>query len=151
MPQVWDKAAIHALLDSKPAAVTRALLAIYALQTDEEKAAKATRNNNGVGFSAYDAEFLTDIALKVKRGYTLSKGQLDATRNKMKRYHRQLAEIANAKQARQATSDPVLTPTLNVIPESAAATKWCTCEWSDGEPNVPCRGDRVCQGVQGSW
>lgn len=95
----WNKDSIHALLDSKPQAVVRALIAIYERQTEDEKATHATKLHNGVGFSAFDAEFCTDLAKKAKRGWTLSPKQLAVARNKMKRYWRQLAEIANAKEA----------------------------------------------------
>jgi len=93
--KVWKKEDIHALLENNPKAVRRALLAIYALQTSAEQANHATSDANGVGFSAFDAEFCTDMAEKALKGWSFSEKQMAVTRNKMKRYHRQLIMIAN--------------------------------------------------------
>ena len=98
---MWDKEKIHKLLDNNPKAVMRALVAIYNLQTEDEKVSHTTRLRNDVGFSAFDAEFCTDLAKRVKNGYTLSAKQLAVARNKMKRYHRQLCDIANANDAQK--------------------------------------------------
>ncbi len=96
---IWDKENIQSLLDNNPKAVMRAVVAIYKLQTESEQASDRTTEANGVGFGAFDAEFCSDIARKVQRGWTLSPKQLAVTRNKVKRYWRQLAEIANNKVA----------------------------------------------------
>lgn len=92
----WDKTSIHMMLDANSTAVVRALRAIAALQTDDELSGHHTRHTNGVGFSKFDAPFLTDMLLQINRGRTLSPKQLAVTRNKIKRYWRQLVEIANA-------------------------------------------------------
>lgn len=96
---VWDKAKIHALLDAKPRAVERALLALYARQLPDERTGQQSRHTNGVGFSKFDAPFCSDLAEKIKKGWTLSPKQLAVARNKCKRYHRQLVEIANEQEA----------------------------------------------------
>ena len=92
---MWTKQTMQALLDAKPNAVWRAVIAIHALQTADEQAAKTTTDANGVGFGAFDAEFLSDIAVKLKRGWSMSDKQLAICTRKMKRYHRQLCLIAN--------------------------------------------------------
>lgn len=125
---MWDKQRIQQLLDGSDKAVMRAVVAIYDLQTQEEKNAQATRLANNVGFGAYDAAFLSDIAVRIKNGYTLSPKQLSVTRNKIKRYHRQLAEIANIKEVEK----------LAAVARSAADTPMrlksvCQCENLDGE------------------
>ncbi len=94
---MWDKEKIQTLLDSNPKAVVKGLLTIYNLQTEFEKDCLATVADNGVGFSAFDAQFLTEMAQRVQKGYTLSLKQFAVTKNKVKRYWRQLANIANAK------------------------------------------------------
>lgn len=96
---MWTKERIHALLDKNPQAVWRAVLAIYERQTPSEQSAKTTTVHNNMGFSAFDARFLTEMAQKVRRGYHMTDRQLAVTRNKIKRYHRQLVEIANATEA----------------------------------------------------
>lgn len=93
--RVWKKEDIHNLLDKNPKAVMRALVAIYNLQTADEQASHTTSHANSVGFSAFDAEFCTDMAQKALKGWNFSEKQLAVTRNKMKRYHRQLVMIAN--------------------------------------------------------
>ena len=128
---MWDKAKIHALLDAKPAAVTRGLLAIYALQTESEKASAATRDANGVGFSAFDAPFLTDIAERVKRGYTLSPKQMAVTRNKLKHYWRQLAAIANEQRGEGAVEPTMVA--AEPEPSYRRLAPHCECENFDGE------------------
>ena len=105
--KMWNKERIHHLLDTRPEAVTRALLAIYALQTESEKSTKHTKDANNVGFSAFDAEFLSDLAIKVQRGWSLTPKQMACAKNKMKRYHRQLVEIANAKEEAKAVESDI--------------------------------------------
>jgi hypothetical protein len=95
---MWDKAKIHALLDEKPKAVERAIVAIYNRQTASEKNALATTDSNGIGFAANDAEFLSSLAEWINKGRSLSAKQLAIGRNRIKRYHRQLCEIANEKE-----------------------------------------------------
>ena len=85
---------IRELLKSNDKAVMRGVVAIYKRQTEEEKCYESTREENGVGFSAFDATFLTSIAKQVIAGYQLSPKQLAIARNKILRYTRQLAEIA---------------------------------------------------------
>lgn len=91
----WTKDSIQKLLDENPKAVQRAILAIYRRQTSEEQAYQTTRHSNGVGFGAFDAEFLSSLAQRLERGWDLSEKQLAFGRSKIKRYWRQLAEIAN--------------------------------------------------------
>lgn len=132
----WDKAAIHKLLDENPRAVERALVVIYRRQTSDEQVSFQTTHANSRGFGAYDAEFCTDVAQKLISGriHTLSPKQLAVVRNKMKRYHRQLCEEANANQAAiESMAQPA--PQIDQM---------CGCELSDGEPML-CLGQGRCQ------
>jgi hypothetical protein len=134
---MWNETTIKQLLDSNQKAVERAIVAIYERQTADEKATHSTSKTNGVGFSQYDAEFLSSLAEWIKRGRSLSPRQLAIGRNKIKRYHRQLAEIANSKQSGQPTIEPAMPVAQKKAPEHVAG---CTCaenEWYDGEDVCP--------------
>jgi hypothetical protein len=72
----------------------RGLLAIYHKQTAAEQAARQTAESNKVGFTAYDAEFLSGMAKLIEEQRTLSAKQLDTVRSKMVKYAGQLVEIA---------------------------------------------------------
>jgi hypothetical protein len=52
--------------------LVRGILAIYNLQTDQEKAAEATLKHNGVGFNGCDAYILSSFAKQLQAGRTLS-------------------------------------------------------------------------------
>jgi hypothetical protein len=72
----------------------RGLLAIYHKQTAAEQALRQTTVSNKVGFTAYDAEFLSGMTKLVEEQRALSAKQLDTVRNKMVKYAGQLVEIA---------------------------------------------------------
>lgn len=91
--KVWDKAAVHALLDQNPEAVARALMTIYERQTADEQVSEETRHRNGVGFTGRDANWLTDVAKKWQRyGRWASERQCNAVRKSIKKYWRQLLD-----------------------------------------------------------
>jgi len=92
-------------LEASNAWLLRGLVAIYARQTADEQAAEITREHNGVGFTAFDAEILTSFAKQVERfnktpaadrNYTtpLSYKQTVILRKRMKKYAGQLLKIA---------------------------------------------------------
>jgi len=91
--RVWDKDAVQELIDTNDAAVSRALLVIYANQTADEQRERQTKLNNGIGFTGRDAEFLTDVAQKWQHwGRWASQKQLNAVRRCVRKYWRQLLE-----------------------------------------------------------
>lgn len=91
--KVWDKEAVHALLDRSDEAVGRALMVVYENQTADERAAFATKHHNGVGFTGADAQWLTDIAKKWQKWRRwASVRQCNAVRKAIKKYHRQILE-----------------------------------------------------------
>lgn len=92
--KTWDKASIKELLKLDQAALCRAVLIIYHQQTNTEQQAHSTVTVNGVGFNAYDAEFLTSIAKAIQQNRNLTEGQVAATRNKMLKYAGQLLDIS---------------------------------------------------------
>lgn len=98
--KMWDETAIVSLLMASKAACARAVLALYARQTEDERSEGATRHSNGRGFSAYDAEFMTSIAKALPRyNMNLTDKQLARCRKILPRYRRQLLEIAQEKGA----------------------------------------------------
>jgi len=100
---------INTLLMTNDRAVERALTVLYAKQTASERDAKATRENNSVGFSAIDAEIFSSFAQWVERGRSLTAGQLSVCRKvrkngfcKLNKYWKQLVAAAEEKSGRQA-------------------------------------------------
>jgi hypothetical protein len=87
-------------------AVEEAVLRIYDRQTDDEQELQSTKHANGRGFSAFDAEILSSFAVQIRanrygrpNGQRLSAKQMTIARKKIVYYARQLAEIAEQKQA----------------------------------------------------
>jgi hypothetical protein len=82
-------------LDQHPRGVERALYVLYQRQTASERAAHVTREDNGVGFNAWDAAFLTDVAERMIEYRRLTPGQRRAVRRALGKYVGQLVRIAN--------------------------------------------------------
>lgn len=93
----WDKTSLKELIGRSDQAAVRALLEIYKFQTDEEQAWGATYQQNGLGFSGQDSEWLTEMAKRVMAGGSLSSKERAILRNRMKRYWRQLIPVIAAK------------------------------------------------------
>lgn len=74
--------------------IYRMLQAMVKRQTNDEIASENTKYNNGVGFNGFDAQFLTDVALKSRAYNNLSHGQAKAVGRALKKYIGQLCEIA---------------------------------------------------------
>jgi hypothetical protein len=141
---IHTKESIQQLLDTNERAVYKALLAIYSRQTAAEQAGHHTREVNGVGFSRFDAPFLTDMVRGYMRYGSLTPRQLAPTRNKMKRYWRQLLEIANSRtpslylpqpepSAKDPTMELVSPDTTGDYLGSRTRPRVCGCEDNDGE------------------
>jgi|ERR1035437_1794809 hypothetical protein len=91
---IYDKAYIQGLIQTNDQAVIRGLLAIYSRQTEAEKATQATKEDNKIGFSGVDGVILSSFAeWYLAKGY-LSPKQLAITRNKIRRYWKQLLSVA---------------------------------------------------------
>ena len=95
--KIWEKADIQSLIERNDVAVERAVVAIYNRQTEDEKRVKETKYSNGVGFTSVEAQYGSYLAQWILAGRRLTGYHLKRARGMMKRYHRQLAEIANAK------------------------------------------------------
>lgn len=149
------KESIQRLLDQNDRAVIRALYCIHARQTADEQAGGHTRHTNGIGFSRYDAPLLSDYVRQHRQLGFLSKKQIAIARNKVKRYWRQLVEVANenierdaivAQRAQAATAPAVPAEPAAPIIKSVSADSGrykplgqrlrdsrCLCEDYDGE------------------
>ena len=92
------KTGIQNLLENSDKAVLRAIVVIWNLQTADEQANHTTSNSNGVGFSYRDADFGSSLAEKIQKGYSMSDKQISAGRRMVKKYWRQLIDVAKAKQ-----------------------------------------------------
>lgn len=92
---VWDRDAIFDLLDNNDKAVARAILALYKRQTAAEQSVGNTQEHNSVGFTAFDAPFLSSLAESLpKYNNKLTIRQLAKARPMMKKYWKQLLDIA---------------------------------------------------------
>jgi len=93
--RIWTKEEIKNLLYKNNGFLIRSVIKLYEFQTNEEKAIKITKEDNGIGFNAFDAEFLTDIAEKALEGRLFSFNQIFVIRKKMVKYSGQITNIAN--------------------------------------------------------
>lgn len=98
------KEKVKALLACNDTAVMRAVVAIYRRQTEHEKVAESTRETNGVGFNAMDAEILSSFAKQMLSGRSLSYKQMEIARRRISKYSTQLASIAEAHEAKKQQS-----------------------------------------------
>jgi hypothetical protein len=81
-----------------------AILALYALQTNDEVATSTTRHQNARGFNSADASKLSYYARWISKGRSLNgKFLLDAQR-RVQKYAKQLLALAEAKAARNSVS-----------------------------------------------
>jgi len=73
----------------------RPLLKMWARQTDSERADHTTKDHNKVGFSAFDAEFAGSLVEWHRKGRSFSRKQEASLRKMLKKYRKQLTDIAN--------------------------------------------------------
>lgn len=97
----WKKEDILHLIDTDDRAVMRALYRIYQNQTADEQRTQDTKHTNGVGFSAFDAKTLSDIAQRMIRYGSLTPNQVTFVRRRIRKYAGQLADFANSQPAKE--------------------------------------------------
>lgn len=105
--QVWTEQKIVALLNTSVRAVERGLVAIYRLQTEDEKSSETTKHTNGVGFSGADANTGSYLAKWVMSGKHLSGEFVGKGRKIALKYRKQLLAIALENQERKARNVPM--------------------------------------------
>ena len=76
--------------------VGKALVKLYELQTEDEKANGSTHKHNSVGFNILDAEILSNFAEFYMKHNKLTPKQLAIARKKIMKYAKQLVDIANS-------------------------------------------------------
>lgn len=76
----------------------RALKRIYESQTEEEKNKEQTISHNGIGFTGFDAEFLTSLA---KSSRPFSQRQWTFLRKTISKYWRQIYEMCDKDKLRE--------------------------------------------------
>ena len=64
-------------------------------QTAEEKAADVTREDNGIGFTGTDANFLSSLAKQYQLRGTLSAKQMNCVFKQMPKYHAQVVKMSD--------------------------------------------------------
>jgi len=74
----------------------RAVLAINAQQTADERTQETVKYHNNRGFTPSDAKFLCSVAKQIKSGYGMSQKQIFIIRKKMKKYIGQCMRLAKA-------------------------------------------------------
>lgn len=82
------------LLKTNNQALLKSIVLIYDNQTDDEKQIGASVEDNNLGFSKWDAEEMSDIARKLKRGEALKPNEIIHSRLVMPKYWKQLMFIA---------------------------------------------------------
>jgi hypothetical protein len=97
----WTTDAVKALLDTNPLAVERAMVVLFARQTEDERVTSLTRHDNSRGFSAAHASKGSYYARWVSSGRHLTGHHLDRARSMAKHYTRQLLEEIEARSARK--------------------------------------------------
>ena len=88
--QRWDRETIRQLLRRNATARRRALMLLYAEQTRFEQGARATIEPNRCGFGAHDAETLSRIAERIRRGDSPTSAQDLVLRDALPKYWKQI-------------------------------------------------------------
>lgn len=91
----WDTEQIRELLRTNPRAVVRGVEVIHQRQTLTEQVTASTRDRNGVGWNAFDAEYMTRAADMIARRRRLPPSMLPRVRHRLMKYAGQLARVAN--------------------------------------------------------
>lgn len=93
------KAYLQDLVSQNDTALLKSIVLIDNLQTEPERNARESTEDNNVGWTKQDAKEMGDIADKVRKGEQLTKGEWAKSRNKMKKYWKQLMQISKQQQA----------------------------------------------------
>lgn len=112
MASAYTTEDLFAAIEKSDACAVNALLALYQRQTEDEQEDRLTSHRNGIGFSAVDADLLSSFAQQAERNRELktagerpahwsdlSPKQMEILRKKLRRYGRQLGEIAEERAA----------------------------------------------------
>lgn len=95
--KIWNEEQIKYLIMTNESVLYSCLKNLYDCQTEEEKATGNTQEDNGIGFNAYDAPFLSAMIKDLKKYGHLTYGQRDKTKQILQKYSKQLVNMANDK------------------------------------------------------
>jgi len=101
----WTRESIRILLLHNDKAVLRSVLAIYARQTQSEKAVAGTLEANGRGFGAGDGTYFSKIAKRIQAQEPLPSWELYKIRHRMLKYAGQLLQVALENQIEALTNE----------------------------------------------
>lgn len=125
--KVWTKEAILALIDrwtipgeENGKAMFRALHSLYERQTLGEQETHESHEQNGRGFTKFDADLLTDIAQKSEKYGSLTPKQTQLVGRRIRKYHRQLVEIANKNEQRRFVTETATQSAVDAVLEEVA-------------------------------
>lgn len=116
------KSEIQKNLSTNPAWAIKALVKVYTLQTEDEKAAGATHKLNGVGFSGLDSRILSSFAVQVNSGRNLSPKQMAILFRRMPRYWKQIMSFIPAEKLEEMEKKALAAKTVN-LPSTSEITK----------------------------
>jgi len=94
--KVWTKEEIKELMERRDNVLITCMLRIYNQQTETERCYGETLEANGKGFNGCDAEILSSFCRFYKENNFLTQRQIALARKKMKKYSKQVADLANA-------------------------------------------------------
>jgi hypothetical protein len=120
----WTSEAVKQAIEVDNRFVARALRALFARQTADERAVDDTRHLNGLGFSAADAKRLSLSAKWVEKNGRLDGWYLGEVRRRLLKYGRQLAEIANERTAAEDVRARTLDLTGEKLSEPVVLKAW---------------------------
>ena len=95
--KLWNEEQIKYLMLTKESVLYSCLKNLYDCQTEEEKTIGNTQEDNGVGFNAYDAPFLSAMVKDLNKYGHLTYGQRERTKQILQKYSKQLVRMANNK------------------------------------------------------
>ena len=93
--KIWTVEEIKEKLIHEQEWVERGIVAIHKKQTASEQVNEVTTKRNGVGFTKFDAGFLSSLAKRLEKYGRLTSNQLFHGRKKIIKYSNQLTKIAN--------------------------------------------------------
>lgn len=90
------------------ASLWRPLFRLWLRQTEEEQITASTTKKNGVGYNGRDAYFAGSLIAQYKERRSFSEKQAAALRKMLKKYSRQLSEIANGEDGPKPSSEQLI-------------------------------------------
>lgn len=93
--RVWTQDEIRELVQSNDKVLYGAMRKMYECQTADEQMTGTANHRNGVGFNGVDAGIMTSFCEFLNKTGFLTYKQKEIARKKLKKYTRQLTELAN--------------------------------------------------------